>query len=376
MLRSLPLLFLLLLSDLISAGPWVQKPSLPGPGRHRGFSFVTGNKAYVGGGWNGWTMWNDMWEYDPASNSWTQRANTPTNFYTSSGVGIGSKGYVTGGTLGAALYEYDPATNTWTAKASAPQAAFWESNAINLNNKLYMSDWNILMVYDPSVNSWQTLTPTPNQNIYGPGVSIGSFMYTVFEGGTGTVRFDPATNTYTQLASFPGESRTQASAFEAGGKIYAGCGDGVISDNIRDFWEYNPATNSWRQIDDLPGDTRENAVAFTLNGRGYLCTGTNGINHQDLWMLLPENITNVNDPDPVSISVFPNPSSGDVYFSLAALGGSETVIELYDATGQLARRERWEGEQGVLRRELLPAGMYSYTLFAGGKKYSGRIALH
>ena len=65
----------------------------------------------------------DFWEYDPATNTWTQKADFGgTARYVAVGFSIGSKGYIGTGDddLNQFLkdfWEYDPATNTWTQKA-------------------------------------------------------------------------------------------------------------------------------------------------------------------------------------------------------------------------------------------------------------------
>ena len=66
----------------------------------------------------------DFWEYDPAANSWTQKADfgNPGDYREFAvGFSIGSKGYIgTGYVFGSDpmdFWEYDPATDTWTQKA-------------------------------------------------------------------------------------------------------------------------------------------------------------------------------------------------------------------------------------------------------------------
>lgn len=67
-------------------------------------------------------MKKDFWEYDPATNAWTQKADfggTPR--FLATGFSISGKGYIgTGdGTTGYTkdFWEYDPMTNIWTQKA-------------------------------------------------------------------------------------------------------------------------------------------------------------------------------------------------------------------------------------------------------------------
>ena len=59
-------------------GTWTQKASLPGNNREGAVSFTIGNKGYIATGYGlGWLK--DLWEYDPSSNSWTQKANYQGN---------------------------------------------------------------------------------------------------------------------------------------------------------------------------------------------------------------------------------------------------------------------------------------------------------
>lgn len=358
------------------AGPWVQKPSLPGPGRHRGFSFVISDKAYVGGGWNGMLMFGDFWEFDPASNSWTQRANIlGGSAYTSCGVGINGKGYLTWGTVGTSLLEYDPVTNSWTFKASCPTSTWWESNAVALNGKMYLLSGTTVYSYDPALNSWTSQVSNTPSSWAGQAVSIGNMMYLCFYGGTGTFKYDPSTNVFTQMAIFPGESRGQASAFAAGGKMYGGVGDGIFNDNINDFWEYDPVLNSWKRIDDLPGDTRENAVTFTVNNRGYICTGTNGINHQDLWMLVPENITSLGELDASDFSIFPNPVESEINITFSEHNPGGYHFELFSSDGKKVMEKDIRDKDHAIHRNDLTAGLYYYRISMSNSSITGKLIL-
>ena len=77
----------------------------------------------MGTGYNVVTIYKDFWEYDPATDTWTQKADFGGTARTGAvGFSIGSKGYIgTGHMIGSLLqkdfWEYDPAANTWTQKA-------------------------------------------------------------------------------------------------------------------------------------------------------------------------------------------------------------------------------------------------------------------
>ncbi len=124
------------LNDLWEYDPaistWLQKASLPNK-REEAFSFAIGNKAYVGGG-NGFMLgpnnttiaYSDLWEYNSTTNSWVQKASIPDLLGRNMSVGaaMNNKGYVGMGcdanqTMNRqSFWEYDPASNTWTAKAN------------------------------------------------------------------------------------------------------------------------------------------------------------------------------------------------------------------------------------------------------------------
>ncbi len=83
--------------------------------------FSIGSKGYIGTGNDG-SYTKDFWEYDPAANTWTQKADFGgTARYCAVGFSIGSKGYIGTGCDGSSytedFWEYDPAGNTWTQKA-------------------------------------------------------------------------------------------------------------------------------------------------------------------------------------------------------------------------------------------------------------------
>lgn len=63
--------------------------------------------------------------------------------------------------------------------------------------------------------------------------------------------YDPATNTWTQKADFPGTARYGAVAFGVSGKAYIGCGDD--GNYLKDFYAFNPSSNSWQQIVSIGG---------------------------------------------------------------------------------------------------------------------------
>ena len=62
-----------------SAAGWIQQTDFGGTARHRTTMLALGNKIYAGlGHYNGAginVLFEDWWEFDPATSSWSQKAN-------------------------------------------------------------------------------------------------------------------------------------------------------------------------------------------------------------------------------------------------------------------------------------------------------------
>jgi N-acetylneuraminic acid mutarotase len=120
-------------------------------------------------------------EYDPATNTWTQKASMLTARNHHVVQAVGGKIYAIGGRIGAAFIsngsnnidlveEYDPATNKWAApKARMPTPRSAGASGVH-NGRIIVAggevqDARMLMAfkvveaYDPASNSWTTLPP-------------------------------------------------------------------------------------------------------------------------------------------------------------------------------------------------------------------------
>jgi N-acetylneuraminic acid mutarotase len=61
---------------------------------------------------------------------------------------------------------------------------------------------------------------------------------------------------------------------------------GTITSTVT--WEYNPANDSWKQLADFEGQNRLNSVGFSVDHKGYITTGGNGNQlFDDLWVFDP-----------------------------------------------------------------------------------------
>ena len=178
---------------------------------------VANGKIYVFGGNStcnsfGGGFRQEAYEYNPISNTWTQRANLPVAAGGQIAETVNGKIYIIGGSISgnsstANVYEYNPSTNTYTSKSPLPVGRFDHASAV-YNNKIYIFGGN-----EPSVNESRRV------DIY-----------------------DPATNTWTRGENLPA-GRTQMTAVTMGNRIYL-IGGSNGSSAYNTTWEYNPTQDT------------------------------------------------------------------------------------------------------------------------------------
>jgi hypothetical protein len=103
--------------------------SLPGTGRTSAVAFAINGKGYITTGDFGGPA-GDMWEYDPALDMWTPRANLPgLPRMEACGFALDGLGYVgtgdnySSGTNYQDFWSFNPVTNTWTQEVDFSGAA-------------------------------------------------------------------------------------------------------------------------------------------------------------------------------------------------------------------------------------------------------------
>ncbi|HEX5168535.1 MAG TPA: kelch repeat-containing protein [Cyclobacteriaceae bacterium] len=87
-------------------------------------------------------------------------------------------------------------------------------------------------------------------------------------------RYNPTTNSWTQVANFVGQKRHSATSFVLNNKAYVGTGQ-IPGPSIytNDFYEYDPNSNSWRQIASVGPNGRYGSVCFVISNKGYITAG-------------------------------------------------------------------------------------------------------
>ncbi|MBD0254767.1 MAG: galactose oxidase [Cytophagales bacterium] len=289
-----------------AAMPWVQTAEFAGAGRQLAVSFSIGGKGYCGiGSGEGITALKDFWEFDPAAKTWTRKADfagAPRS--AAIAFSIGNKGYIGTGADnngGSALtyqdfWEYDPATDKWTKKADFPGGEVYYAACFTIGNKGYVGtgikNGTLLYdfyEYDPAADRWTRKADFAGTPVDAAvGFSIGNKGYI----GLGNRplgsskefwEYNPATDQWSRKKDFPGAAMYFATGFALNGRGYVGLG----SQGGTEFWEYNPGSDAWSRAVDFLGGSRENATGFVIGNKAYVGTGYRGGYLKDVWAFMP-----------------------------------------------------------------------------------------
>ncbi len=160
------------------------------------------------------------------------------------------------------------------------------------NDYFVPRDYNIKVVSGKKTNdypqnftvlsSWQQRRQPPFSN-FDPG--FGSFTYNgegyiLNMGDNNLYAYNPQTNQWRTLTSFPGTYALCSVQPVIGDRVLVMGGDGFY-EQLREVWEYNFTTGEWTRLNDLPFDF-SSAVHFQLNGMVYIVT-----NESEVWAYNP-----------------------------------------------------------------------------------------
>jgi N-acetylneuraminic acid mutarotase len=281
------------------------------------------NKIYVVGGFEQPGLSNmldlaitpALEEYDPSTDRWTSRAPMPVGLH-HVGIGVaGGKLYIIGGYKQswfsvwkpvATVYTYDPATDTWAERAPMPTPR-GALSVTEYDGKLYAIggyDQKIntaaVEVYDPENNTWIERAPLPTPRDHLAAATVSGKVYVIggrLNGDYGrnlssTEVYDPATNRWSKAADLP-TARSGITASMVGGRIYVFGGE-EGKGTFRENESYDPERDSWQGMAPMPAG-RHGLGSAVVDGRIYVISGgpTPGGSFSDLNEVFtpPESVT-------------------------------------------------------------------------------------
>ena len=249
---------------------WTQKKPMPHPVHHAAIAAQNG-KMYVFGGFDlpasgppGWNPVSDAWEYDPATDAWRALAAMPTARGAGSAAFVAGKCYVIGGAGPV------PGASDATIRPRQPQRSL-----------------GTVEEYDPATNTWRARAPMPTPcnhmgceavsgKIYAIGGRLSGAFIIGFPGNVNLVQvYDPATDSWSTRAPMP-TARSGLNTATLNGIVYTAGGE-VQDDKylaaFRAFEAYDPASDTWWQLPSmlLP---RHECVMAALGNRIHVAGGT------------------------------------------------------------------------------------------------------
>ena len=225
---------------------WVEKKSMPRPAHHAAMATLNG-KIYVFGGFvppanttvplgAAWQPINDVWQYDPAADSWKSLAPMPTRRGSALAAEASGKIYVIGG------------ATTVEASKDSFFTAFGPARVLTTNE-----------VYDPATNKWESRTPMTVARNHAYGGVVDGKIY-VIGGRTGHAFILSATNTdavevYSPVTDSWGAPRERmpyarsGGAWGTDGKLIYVAGGEITTNGLVGAYNgiqaYDPAINAW-----------------------------------------------------------------------------------------------------------------------------------
>jgi N-acetylneuraminic acid mutarotase len=284
----------------LDSNQWYSLASLPMGIGYFGMAQANG-KIYTFGGenFNGYypIPTTAVLEYNPVTNTWLNRSQMPQPLQVPA-ASLNGKIYLAGGNqidqtgkshAISTVEEYDPAANTWIQKADLPSPRMF-NGVTSLNGKLYVigglgpnSEYtNTVYAFDPGNNSWSEAAPMPtSRDGVGAVASNGKIFAIGGNGGTwlSTVEvFDPVANTWSTKKSMPIPLADMGNNIaESKGQIYivGGCTGRGSCSMASNVVVYDVATDTWGSLPNLPiartsgGDTIINGILYAIGGYNY-----------------------------------------------------------------------------------------------------------
>jgi N-acetylneuraminic acid mutarotase len=285
---------------------WRSLGKVPFGKRSITFSFSIGDLVFIGAGEHNDEGSNDFWVYNTQADYWTSLASMPGigriggisfSLKGKGYIGLGAKNGMATSSYRNDLYEYDPALNIWSEKAVFPGLARVDASYFVINEKAYAGLGNTginqkdFYEFDPDKNSWRKIhdfdggatSAAAGISMLGKGfITCGAwsrgYSKTLYE-------YIPITDHWELKEDFPGIARYYVNGHGIDSNLFiavGGRGDGGAI-HYNDCYLFNAKTGKWSG---LPAYlTGPEGISRTgggsVKGNIYMGTGFNGFFRDD-----------------------------------------------------------------------------------------------
>jgi len=362
---------------------WAAKADMPTRRAIFAHGVVNGKIYAIGGeGSLGASARATVEEYDPSTDTWIRKADMPTPRARSSASVVDGKIYVFGGGTGggssypvmSTVEAYDPATDTWTRKAdmSGPRELLTTSV---VDGKIYAIGgqreegairdvYPTVEMYDPATDTWTKKTDAPLPRKVHSACVLNDIIY-VF-GGRNVIggwpqstlfKYDPATDTWAAREDMPYEVAA-ATASTVDGRFYLIGGSSTWPPNqvISTVWEYDTGPTVDFNGDGIVDSADMRIMVDHWHTNYPLCDiapapfGDSFVDVQDLIFLSEHLFEEVNDPTLVAHWAL---DETEGIFAGDSAGSNDAVV-LGGAT--------WQSDTGQVNGALQLNGVDGYAI--------------
>ncbi|WP_299459361.1 IPT/TIG domain-containing protein [uncultured Microscilla sp.] len=270
-------------------GLWTQKKDFGGVARTSAVSFTIGTKGYIGLGKSGSassTALDDLWEYDAATDTWTQKANYSggkRSFSTSfiiNGIAFVGLGADENANWKKDFWQYNPTTNQWSKIDDfAGSATFGLAFSVGGKGFVIKGGANEFWEIDTGVWNQKNDAPTTRPSIV---FVVNDVAYLISAFDKKVWKYNAVADNWTSLKDFS----ANLFSFNVGvlnNKAYLAS----RSDDGYVFWEYTPTTDTWVKKQGLASrvSTPSYSEAFAVGDKIYIREG--GTTRASVWEFDP-----------------------------------------------------------------------------------------
>ena len=252
-----------------SSNHWTKKKPMALPSHHVAFTeyhgkiYAFGGFVYPTSGPAAWVPINNVWEYDPAADTWKALAPMPSKRGSPVAAVVGDKIYVIGGV------SMLPGSTETALGFNTPQASV-----------------GTVEEYDPAENTWRERSPMPtprnhttaaavNGKIYVIGGRVGAAFISAATDIAAVEEYDPATDKWSGPRSRMPTARSALGSGVINGRIYVAGGefqDPHMMATFKAVEAYDPASDSWSIMPSMPV-SRHGLAAGVIGNRLILVGG-------------------------------------------------------------------------------------------------------